>query len=104
MNSRFEHSLKIAQSDEALSSRDNLIQEELFQKQQLCLKYEIISGKDSPAEDHQARMEMQVEHLNSNMGQKNNNFISPSEFHIQWYKLTNYSQDKVLEKRFLDLI
>ena len=104
MNSRFEHSLKIAQSDEALSSRDNLIQEEIFQKQQLCLKYEIISGKDSPADAHQARMEMQVELLNSNMGLQNNNFISPSEFQMQWYKLTNYSQDEVLEKRFLDLI
>lgn len=103
MKSRFEQSLKTVQSDEALAGRDDVIQEELFQKQQLCLKYEIITAKDSPAADHQARMEMQVELLNSSMGH-NNSIISPSEFQIQWYKLTNYSQDSVLEKRFLDLI
>ena len=103
MKSRFEQSLKTVQADNAASGRDDLIQEEVFQKQQLCLKYEIITAKDSPAADHQARMEMQVELLNSNMGH-NNSFISPSEFQLQWYKLTNYSQDSVLEKRFLNLI
>jgi len=54
-------------------------------------------------------MEMQVELLNSNLGQNRNDEAQDSqassyELQQQWYSLTNYTQDKSLEKRFIKLL
>jgi len=104
LNKRFENALSSAAKD-----KEAFKQKELETKQQFCLKHEILLGIDSPEEDQQARMEMQVELLNSNLGQNRNDEAQDSqassyELQQQWYSLTNYTQDKSLEKRFIKLL
>jgi len=89
--------------------KEPLIQAEINAKEQFCLKYEILLGKETPAEDQKSRMEKQVELLNSNLGQNRNESstnkeISNLELQLEWYSLSNYSQDKKLEQRFEKLI
>ncbi|NOQ78679.1 MAG: DUF349 domain-containing protein [Gammaproteobacteria bacterium] len=86
-----------------------LIETELYLKNDFCLKYEILLGKDSPSQFQQARMEKQVELLNSNLGQSGSQDSSSDnksnyELQCQWYEFSNYSQDNDLQQRFLNLI
>ncbi len=99
--------------DNALASIPNdksaLIDAELEQKNNFCLQYEILLAKDSPEQFQQARMEKQVELLNSNLGSNslqsvNNDNLSGYELQRQWYALSNYSQDKHLQQRFTNLL
>ena len=104
LKQRFEHALKSIQAD-----KTTLKQTEEKKKQQFCLKHEILMGKDSPIEQQQARMEMQVELLNSNLGQNRtnntvNNQTSDFELQFQWYEMSNYTQDQALEERFMTLL
>ncbi|WP_198262737.1 DUF349 domain-containing protein [sulfur-oxidizing endosymbiont of Gigantopelta aegis] len=89
--------------------KTDMTEAELSEKQTFCLKYEILLGKESPEAAQQARMEMQVELLNSNLGQKRNEAstndkISPFELQIKWYQMSNYAQDAELEARFEALL
>ena len=85
----------------------DLIEKEQQQKQQFCLKYEILSGHPSPEDQQQARMAMQVELLNSNLGHRSEsaeNSITRYQLQKQWYVMSNYSQDKALQARFEALL
>lgn len=101
---RFDNALQVmANNNESLKAT------ELKQKQDYCLKYEILLGKESPAEVQKQRMEMQVELLNSNLGNKkteaaNDNQITSIELQLQWFEMSNYTQDSDLEERFNRLI
>lgn len=104
LKKRYENALNSIVADKEL-----LIQTELNNKQQYCLKYEILQGKETPPEDQQARMEMQVELLNSNLGQNrtensNSSQISSLELQLEWYEISNYSQNKQLDERLMNLI
>ncbi|MDX2504900.1 MAG: DUF349 domain-containing protein [Gammaproteobacteria bacterium] len=104
LNIRFENALQSVQAD-----KEALRLTEREKKQQFCLKYEIFLGKDSPLEEQQTRMEMQVELLNSNLGQNraedsSANQTSPFELQLQWYEMSNYTQDNALDKRFMNLL
>ncbi len=83
------------------------LEKELQEKQQFCLQYEILTGHGSPEDQQQARMEMQVELLNNNLGQHNNTEetdYSPYYLQQQWYIFSNYSQNKDLQARFEQLL
>lgn len=104
LSKRYEKALKSISDDQ-----ETLIQTELDDKQKFCLKYEILLGKETPAEDQKSRMEMQVELLNSNLGRNNTenpgkDQISTFELQLKWYKISNYSQNKKLDDRFKKLI
>lgn len=104
LSKRFENAL-----ESSSTIKPPLIQTELNNKLQFCLKYEILLGKETPAEDLQTRMEIQVELLNSNLGQNRtnnsrNDKISPFALQLEWYSLSNYSQDENLDNRFKRLI
>jgi len=104
MHHRFETALLSLDTDKAF-----LKQSELNQKQEFCLKYEILLGKESPEELQKERMEMQVVLLNSNLGHNRtedsiNKHITPLELQLQWYEISNYSQDAELEGRFIRLV
>ncbi len=104
LKQRFNHALQAI-----TASKEALIESELNNKRDFCLTKEILLGKDSPDEEQQARMEKQVELLNSNLGkniseESSNNSLSTYELYVQWYELGNYSQDKELEQRFLCLV
>ncbi len=99
---RFQQALDILQAEPSTEKITELKEDELKFKQEFCLKYEILIGKDSPAADEQARMQKQVELLNHNMGQKQQ--INTFEILKEWYKLGNYTQNKELENRFKQLI
>ncbi|MCW8932980.1 MAG: DUF349 domain-containing protein [Gammaproteobacteria bacterium] len=104
LNNRFENAIASISDD-----KTPLIQSELDEKNQFCLKYEILLGKESPSEDQQSRMEMQVELLNSNLGQNRRDEaeekqVTSFELQHHWYEISNYSQDKTSEARFMKLI
>ena len=104
LSKRYEKALKSISDDQ-----ETLIQTELDDKQKFCLKYEILLGKETPVEDQKSRMEMQVELLNSNLGRNNTenpgkDQISTFELQLEWYKISNYSQNKKLDDRFKKLI
>ncbi|MCU7837224.1 MAG: DUF349 domain-containing protein [gamma proteobacterium symbiont of Taylorina sp.] len=98
---RFKQALEVLQSGASAEQKQSTIQNELNLKQEFCLKFEILTAKESPAGNESARMKMQVDLLKDNMGQSRS--ISAFEIQQQWYKLSNYSQDKELEKRFINL-
>jgi len=110
IHTRFKQGLNILQSGLSMEQKQSFKTDELLIKQEFCLKHEILCGKKStidssakPSESQdQMRMQMQVELLKENMGQ--NTHITPFEIQLQWYKLSNYTQDKNLEKRFKNLI
>ncbi len=104
LNQRFQDALNSSESD-----REALIQSELSNKQSFCLKYEILLGKETPDEEQQTRMEMQVELLNSNFGQNrtegsDKTQITPFELQCEWYEFSNYSKNESLQKRFVKLL
>ncbi len=104
LNTRYEKAL-----ESITSSKDEFIKNELGEKQQFCLKYEILLGKETPEAQQQSRMEMQVELLNSNLGQNrvettNDTVKTEFELHLEWSKISNYSQNEELEKRFKNLL
>ncbi len=91
------------------TDKEALIENEVEDKKHFCLKYEILTGKETPADEQQARMKMQVELLNSNMGQNrteddDSKAASDYELQIKWYEMSNFSQDKALEERFKRLL
>ncbi len=104
LKKRYENALNSIAAD-----KEPLIQIELDNKRQYCLKYEILLGKETPAEDQQSRMEMQVELLNSNLGQNrteksDSSQITHLELQLEWYKISNYSQNKQLDDRLMNII
>lgn len=102
LNTRFKCALDTLQSETSIEQINILKEQELEHKQSFCLKYEIITGKDSPADNEQARMQMQVELLNTNMGQ--NKQVPVFEIQLEWYKLSNYTQSNKLQERFKQLL
>ena len=100
---RFDQALKNITQD-----KTSLKETEQQEKQQFCLKYEILTGKNSPEDQQNARMQMQVELLNSNLGQHNpdtkSHDYSPCQLQQQWYVMSNYSQNKDLQARFEKLL
>ena len=107
LKERFNQALKQVSAD-----KSPLIKAEQTHKLDFCLTYEILLGQESPKEYQQARMEKQVELLNSNLG---NNSIetddtlskgqdSSYDLQILWYELSNYTQDNELQQRFNQLI
>ena len=90
------------------ADRTALIQAESENKQQLCLKYEILMGKESPKEQQQARREMQVELLNSSMSGRQDEQDKPDPFdmQLQWHSLSNYEYegDAEIDERFSRLV
>ncbi len=112
---KFQLSKRFKNSLESIGMEKNTpIQEEIKAKQHFCLKYEILLGKETPDEFQQSRMEMQVELLNSNLGSSNldnrqnndsnSDIISNFELQLEWFSLSNYSQDDTLENRFQQLL
>ena len=102
LNTRYEQALNMLQAGISEHQLAAIKESELKLKQDFCLQYEIMSAKESPIEFEQERMQMQVELLNKNMGQQQQ--ISAFELQLQWYKITNYTQDKVLQDRFNNLL
>ncbi|MCK5663817.1 MAG: DUF349 domain-containing protein, partial [Thiotrichaceae bacterium] len=102
LSTRLNQALEVVQSEPSIEQINSLKDEELKLKQEFCLKYEILTGKESPAENENSRMQMQVELLNSNMGQIQH--IPTFDIQLQWYKLSNYTQDNELEERFKQLL
>ncbi len=102
---RFNNAMANIQAD---IDKKALIQAESELKQQLCLKYEIITGKESPEDQQQLRREMQVELLNSSMSGRQNeqDKTDPVEMQIQWHSLSNYEYegDAELDERFSRLV
>lgn len=102
---RFEAAMHTLHSQE--SAKETLKASELQHKREFCLKYEVLLGHESPKELQQARMEMQVELLNDNLGhnraETDEHKIQALELHMQWYEITNYTQDAGLEQRFNQL-
>ncbi len=102
IQNRYQNALKNIEQD-----HKELIENEQQLKQQFCLKYEILTGHPSPEEQQKARMAMQVELLNSNLGHHNDtseNSYTPYLLQQQWYVMSNYSQDKALQARFEALL
>jgi len=105
LSQRFQAALDSEKSD-----KDTLIQLELKEKASFCLKYEILLGKETPDEELQTRMEMQVELLNSNLGKNRTEEgsdkaqITPFELQCEWYEYSNYSNSKSLQERFEKLL
>lgn len=105
---------RFQQAVDNMSQDKTALQEsEQQKKQQFCLKYEILTGKNSPGDQQQARMEMQVELLNSNLGNHNKQSsanepatdkISAYQLQQQWYLISNYTQDNDLQERFEQLL
>lgn len=93
--------------DHIKQDHKELIENEQKKKQQFCLKYEILTGHPSPEDQQQARMAIQVELLNSNLGhhsETTENSITPYQLQQQWYVMSNYSQNKALQDRFEALL
>lgn len=103
IKTRFNNALEHVHSDKTALS-----QAEFKQKQCLCLKYEIQTGKDSPADQQQARREMQVELLNSSMSGRQEEQNKPElvDMQVQWHSLSDYEYegDAELDERFSRLV
>ncbi len=92
------------------TDKSELIALEIQAKEAFCLENEILLGKNSPEEFQQARMEKQVELLNSNLG--NNGDVNSNtqgnksayQLQLDWHELSNYTQSDALEQRFINLI
>lgn len=100
IQNRYENALHHINDDKA-----SLIESELIKKHRFCLKHEILLSKDSPEKDQQQRMEMQVDLLNSNLGShggddSDSEHLNDFDLQLQWYEMSNYSQDQPLEERF----
>jgi hypothetical protein len=103
INTRFNAAIEHIDTD-----KEALIQAESEQKQHLCLKYEILTGKKSPQEQQQARRKMQVELLNSSMSgrQGEQDKPEPMEMQVQWHSLSDYEYegDAEIDERFSRLV
>jgi len=101
LSKRFKQALEQLESSPSVEQIQLLKQQELKLKQAFCLKFEILTSKQSPDGYENERMEMQVTLLKENMGQTRQ--ITVLEIQQQWYKISNYTQDKDLQARFINL-
>jgi len=99
---RFQQALQIINDIEL---KERLMEESHNVKESLCLRLELITGNQSPEENSQSRMELQVQRLNSAINDKED-FRDDDINRLQtlWLMQPRFPEHDSLEKRFFAII
>ncbi|THB69135.1 MAG: DUF349 domain-containing protein [Gammaproteobacteria bacterium] len=102
---RFKNNLKLLDADR--EQIEQLAQENLCNKEKICLKGEILLGVDSPEQFREQRMKLQMENLESSMkNSKANIGLQFIELQKEWYSTGIVTTTKAaeLEERFSKIL
>jgi|GEM_PF-2395440 len=102
INRRYQQALEMLTNTDL---REQVISNSLQLKESLCLRLELATGHQSPEENSQSRMELQVQKLNSAM--KNQDDFQDDDKNkllIQWLLQPSFEEHTNLQQRFFTII